>query len=56
MADFNRNMCGAETVYLGANENFLSLSSTEVREKMKNQEDISQLVPQNVIRLFSNKL
>jgi len=56
MACFNREKCGVETVYFAADENLLSLSSTKVRQKMKNKEDISHLVPENVIKLLNNKL
>ncbi len=56
MAAFNLEHCGVQTLYLDAEEEMESISSTLVREKMDQKEDLSGLLPKEVIKLFPNKL
>ncbi len=55
-AAFNFAHCGAETLYLDAREDLEGLSSTLVREKMKNGEELSSYLPEIVIKHLQNKL
>lgn len=55
-AAFNFEHCGVETLYLDAREGLETLSSTLVREKMKNGEELSSYLPQNVIKHLQNKM
>jgi pantetheine-phosphate adenylyltransferase len=45
------NKLGIDTVYIGADE-FEDISSTKVIEKFRNGEDISKLVPKEVIKVI----
>ncbi len=56
MAEFNLEKSGVETLYLNASEKYLTLSSTLVREKMEQREELSDLLPEKVIKLLQNKL
>lgn len=56
MAEFNFEKSGVETMYLSASSPYLSLSSTLVREKMDQKEQLSDLLPEKVIKLLQNKL
>jgi pantetheine-phosphate adenylyltransferase len=50
MADYNReHYPAAETILLPADERLLSVSSTLVREKLANGEDLHSFLPQSVI-------
>ena len=56
MAVFNYQHSGVETMYLDAREEFRTLSSTVVRQKMSEMEDYESLVPKNVVNILRNKL
>ena len=56
MASFNLEHSGVETLYLDAQRDQMNLSSTLVREKMDQKEDLSGLLPEEVIKLLPNKL
>ncbi len=56
MAAFNFSHSGVETLYLDAKEEYQSLSSTLVRAKIQKGEDVSSLLPEEVIKLLRNKL
>ena len=56
MAAFNFAHCGVETLYLDAKEEYQSLSSTLVREKILKKEDLSSFLPADVVKLLRNKL
>ena len=56
MARFNFEHAGVETLYLDADPRFVHLSSTKIREKMQKREDLSDLLPEKIIKLLSNKL
>ncbi len=56
MASFNLAHCGVETLYLDAEKDYSQLSSTLVREKMEQNEDLSGLLSEEVIKLLSNKM
>lgn len=56
MAKFNLEHSGVETLYLDASQELATLSSTQVREKIANQEDLSRDLPQNVVKLLQNKM
>ena len=56
MARFNFEHSGVETLYLDASEELACLSSTQVREKMKCGEELSALLPPNVVKLLQNKM
>ena len=47
MADFNKERTGVQTLFIPAPEGLAGVSSTLVREKLKNGEDITALVPHN---------
>lgn len=54
MASFNFNRCGIETLLLFAKESLVSVSSTDIRNKIKNGESLEKCVPQKVCRLIEN--
>lgn len=56
MARFNFAHCGVETMYLDASESFACLSSTQVRAKMEQNEDLSGDLPEEVLKLLQNKM
>ncbi len=56
MAEFNFAHCGVETLYLDAKQELSALSSTFVREKIEKKEELSDYLPENVIKLLQNKL
>ena len=56
MAAFNFEHCGVETLYLDAEEAFAHVSSTLIREKMEQNEDLSGLLSEEVIKLLKNNL
>lgn len=56
MARFNFEHSGVETVYLDASEDYATLSSTLVREKMAKKEDLTGLLPKQVLKLLQNKM
>jgi len=56
MAVFNREHCGVETLYLDAEKEYSTLSSTVVRQKMKEKENLGELVPENVVNILRNKM
>ena len=56
MAAFNFEHCGVETLYLDSEEEFSRVSSTLIREKMEQNEDLSGLLSEEVIKLLKNKL
>ncbi len=56
MAEFNFLHSGVETLYLDAREEMKDLSSTVVRQKMKENDDLSADLPKEVIKLLQNKL
>ncbi len=56
MAEFNFLHCGVETLYLDAKKEFQTLSSTLVREKIANGEELLAYLPKNVVKLLQNKL
>lgn len=56
MAKFNFEHSGVETLYLDASEEFSNLSSTQVRHKMANCEDLSGDLPPAVVKLLQNKM
>ena len=45
MADFNRNYRGIRTLFVPASAEIASVSSTLVREKLANGENVDDLVP-----------
>jgi pantetheine-phosphate adenylyltransferase len=55
MARYNREHCPTtETVLLPASDEFVSISSTAIRELFKKGDDISGYVPSVVIKEFNN--
>jgi len=56
MARFNYEHSGVETLYLDASEEYATLSSTQVREKMAKKEDLSGDLPLEVLKLLQNKM
>lgn len=56
MARFNFEHSGVETLYLDASEDLATLSSTLVREKIAQKEDLSEDLPLDVIKLLQNKM
>lgn len=56
MARFNFEHSGVETLYLDASEDLATLSSTLVREKIVQKEDLSEDLPLDVIKLLQNKM
>jgi len=56
MAAFNFAHSGVETLYLDAREEYRTLSSTVVREKMDRKDDLSAVVPENVVKFLQNKM
>lgn len=56
MADWHREKGGCETLYLGAKEEFLTLSSTKVREIFAEKGDLSPFVSEEVGKFLANKL
>ena len=53
MQEYNLQF-GIHTLILPAQENFADLSSTNVRKKLEEGEDISQLLPENVVDLVKD--
>ena len=56
MARFNFEHSGVETLYLDASEDLATLSSTLVRDKIAQKEDLSEDLPLDVIKLLQNKM
>ena len=56
MARFNFEHGGVETLYLDSSEDLVEVSSTVVRERLKNKEDLSDVLPPNVVKLLQNKM
>ena len=56
MAEFNFLHSGVETLYLDAREDLRDLSSTLVRQKMQENEELSAYLPKEVVKLLQNKL
>ena len=52
MADINYSKCGVDTVMLFANPKYHSISSTLVRNALKNGESVDELVPENSVNLL----
>ncbi|MFR3346893.1 MAG: hypothetical protein ACLTSK_02625 [Christensenellales bacterium] len=53
MAYFNKRLCGIETLLLPADEKYIHLSSTFVRELIKCKKDVSLYVPQGLAKEIS---
>ncbi|MBR2984622.1 MAG: hypothetical protein IKC60_03870, partial [Clostridia bacterium] len=53
MQEYNLQF-GINTLILPAQENLVDLSSTNVRKKLEEGEDISQLLPENVVDLVKD--
>ncbi len=49
MADYNKRYCGADTVYVLAADALKNVSSTAVREKAKNGNDLTGFVPAQIL-------
>lgn len=56
MAEFNRKMCGVETLFLPADGETEHISSTLAREKLSKGEDLSSILPENVVKYLRTKL
>ena len=52
MADINYGKCGVDTVMLFANPKYHNISSTLVRNALKNGDDVSKLVPEPSLDLI----
>lgn len=52
MAEFNYEKSGVETLYLDAREEYRSVSSTVVREKISKNEALSCLIPEKCVGLL----
>lgn len=55
VADYNFKHSGIRTIYIGA-EDYEKISSTTVREKLKNNEDISEYVSNPIKKLISKAI
>ncbi|MBR7165882.1 MAG: pantetheine-phosphate adenylyltransferase [Clostridia bacterium] len=56
MAAFNYAHAGVETLYLDAREEMTSVSSTLARDCFQKNEDLSSILPQEVVKHLQNKL
>ena len=56
MAEFNFRHSSVETLYLDAAEALQDLSSTLVRKKMDQGEDLSAYLPESIVKHLQNKL
>ena len=56
MAEFNKDKCGVETLYLDAAPAFRALSSTKIRALMAKNDDVSAFLPENAVKLLKDKL
>jgi pantetheine-phosphate adenylyltransferase len=56
MAAFNYAHAGVETLYLDAREEMTSVSSTLARDYFQKNEDLSSILPQEVVKHLQNKL
>ncbi|MBR2616466.1 MAG: pantetheine-phosphate adenylyltransferase [Clostridia bacterium] len=56
MAAYNFAHCGVKTLYLDAKAEYSELSSTLVRRKMEENEDLNSFLSEKVIKHLQNKL